>query len=1066
MASAYSILRNYGDYIQPYDLGLVQQGLQYKQGKYDVNRLKVDQQIEQFANLDLIKGVDKQYLNDRLSELVNQVNQYGTMDLSENGITKNIGNHIKQALDNNVINAYASSNEFKKTFSTIEDVKKNRPKDYAIQNEYRALQGVNEYLANPEVGASYKSKGYTPYVDVSAFYEDRIKNAEKYLPNVYKRTQIGSKELGLDANYFVDQEGKVIPPEKIRNLIRASTTPQISNQISIDANYNMRGIGRDKLIEAGTEFYSSQIKELTDLKKSAEIMLAGMDKKNENYKNIEEQIDLYGSTIGKLNTTINDIDKSDLNELRYKLHYQDVEDSYVRTYSGILEQSTTIRENSIPLRILDYNEKIKQNNIQNNFERERIALQKDDRKLKISQLELDALTKGYKLNPQTGQFDFVGVPGGTMGVDGTGLNIAGELTPDKNGNNEKSLYTNTNTAKEELKNDLVSQATKDIQSGISNKDFMAKYGSYKSDFNPENSGTFVSNFMTKMQNGYDDKLGNVSPQLKSKYDKYNYYLGQTQKVNSNNEETLIQSFDTIIDGIYNNDENKAKLNMLVPNIVIKKDGKNTYVDWDTNNMRPLSQVYGNSSSALNKEIGNTGVTYRDALYNQLGAAEIQRLMENDFFGGSRATIEDISNFLRKRVSGAKDVKRREDSDSFYGRLASKLGGGLKMAWNILEGSSMFGTEEDVKDFNEGFNSLTKPLSSQTVNFIDDIINDESNYRKASSGRNTTTTTNPLRNLMEGNKATTFNKYNPFRELYQTLDPRVKEDSALKFLDKQDLKTSINNLTQDYQSYMDNAYELGKIKNKAVYDETVGYLPQNYSKAVSTTSDLGKTLQTIIDAKMRQDGEKVEEVVGKSVEYAPTPEGGMKINFNYGSTKDNESKEIVLSAGEVPSFMKSILPQGSYNPVYDGRINKTPVSFSTTMARNPEEKMNIAAKNNLPINQVYGQQEFLSDMQNAIPPQYRNEFNQQYGRAIKYITDNPTTTYMEYNGNQLVQKVKVGNVVVGGIEIGKNYLFDEEVSSFNGNGQSNYFTFLKDLVKNYSAGKTDILDVINEELNQK
>ena len=114
MASSYSILRDYGDYVSPGDLNLMHQAIQYKQGKYDANRLKIDSQIEQLANLDLVKPVDKQYFNERISTVIDMANQYGTMDLSENGITRGLQNHIKQALDTTVMNAYVSSNEIRK----------------------------------------------------------------------------------------------------------------------------------------------------------------------------------------------------------------------------------------------------------------------------------------------------------------------------------------------------------------------------------------------------------------------------------------------------------------------------------------------------------------------------------------------------------------------------------------------------------------------------------------------------------------------------------------------------------------------------------------------------------------------------------------------------------------------------------------------------------------------------------------------------------------------------------------------------------------------------------------
>lgn len=231
MASAFSILRNYGDYIQPYDLNLIQQGLEYKQQKYDANFASIQQQVDQFTNLDIIKSEDRAYMEERLESLVNQVNEYGSMDLSSNGLTRNIQNHVKQTLDNNVINAITGTQAVRKYQQEIEYYKKEKPDQYSPINEMYGLRPVQEWLNDGQAGSKFRGSSYTPYTDV----QGKLNKAVSDLVKNKSETEI---QIPTQDGYIVTKKIKELNAEEIRSVATGFLNTQDRQQLEINGWYN------------------------------------------------------------------------------------------------------------------------------------------------------------------------------------------------------------------------------------------------------------------------------------------------------------------------------------------------------------------------------------------------------------------------------------------------------------------------------------------------------------------------------------------------------------------------------------------------------------------------------------------------------------------------------------------------------------------------------------------------------------------------------------------------------------------------------------------------------------
>lgn len=247
MASSFSPIRQYGEYIQPYDFNILAKGLEYKQTKFDANTAKVQEQIDQFANVDLAKSQDKEYLASRIQGLVNNLNQNSTnSNFESSGFVRNIQGQIKKVYDDNVINAISSTARARKLQSEIADIKKNSPSDYALQNEVFATRSLNQWMSDGQVGSVYGGGSYNPFYNIQ-------KELLPVLKNLHNFTDV-KKVTKPDGNgYYVTEGGKKLSSDEVRSIAEGLLGPQANAQLQIDGWYNFSR-GENALESTRTRF--------------------------------------------------------------------------------------------------------------------------------------------------------------------------------------------------------------------------------------------------------------------------------------------------------------------------------------------------------------------------------------------------------------------------------------------------------------------------------------------------------------------------------------------------------------------------------------------------------------------------------------------------------------------------------------------------------------------------------------------------------------------------------------------------------------------------------------------
>lgn len=177
MASQYSILRNYGKYVSPYNMDVMMQGMGYMQQKIDTNRQAINEYADYIINSDIIKPQDREYLQNRLNGLIQDVNNvYRKSNLASDGIARSIQARLGEALDTRVLNAIAGTREIRAFSEKMEDMKLNNPKMYNSINEAEAFADAVAWMNDGQVGTRLNPIHYTPYTDYHAEVDEKMKN--------------------------------------------------------------------------------------------------------------------------------------------------------------------------------------------------------------------------------------------------------------------------------------------------------------------------------------------------------------------------------------------------------------------------------------------------------------------------------------------------------------------------------------------------------------------------------------------------------------------------------------------------------------------------------------------------------------------------------------------------------------------------------------------------------------------------------------------------------------------------------------------------------------------------
>lgn len=246
-----------------------------KQQRYDQGIQKIQGQIDNVAGLDVMRDVDKQYLQSKLNELGDNLKSVAAGDFSNYQLTNSTaGMAAKIGKDPIIQNSVTSTQRIRK--SIAEKEKANREGKGAVENEWDLNENINQYLNNKDLKASFNGQ-YLQYKDIKPKMLEVLKGLhesgkDEQVP--WETNVDGTVNYGKTAAAMVEKGWKGITSGQIENAVRASFDQNDLRQMDISGRYQFRNYTPEDLALHARKQYgqgiSSVENQISNLQKFAE----------------------------------------------------------------------------------------------------------------------------------------------------------------------------------------------------------------------------------------------------------------------------------------------------------------------------------------------------------------------------------------------------------------------------------------------------------------------------------------------------------------------------------------------------------------------------------------------------------------------------------------------------------------------------------------------------------------------------------------------------------------------------------------------------------------------------
>lgn len=410
MASWTDAITQFNPYVSTLPVeAMVKVGME-KQRRYDEGYAKIQAQIDQVAGLDVIRDVDKNYLQSKLNELGGRLQTFAASDFSNYQLVNSVAGMAKQVgSDETVQNAVASTAHYKGQLKRMEEARKKGKSDK--NNEDFFYNDANKWLSDKNAGAKF-SGSFTEHVDIMKTIRENVTAAgvdSKYIEQIY--------ETDANGNILRDKNNHPIPArvmatesldtnaEKVKSIVaNVMSQGDIKQQLYIDGWANTRNTP----VESIYQTFENDFQERDSTNNQQLLFLQSQLDSTNLTSEQKEQISNQINGIKE----VQDLNRKKLDGLRkmsvenpeqFKIDYY--QDGYV---SNLIDGFTTIKSKKevkdSPLKKqLNWEEDMDFKRNKEAFDR-KIALAtagRDARRLQLEEMKFDA---DYEFDPVTGRY--------------------------------------------------------------------------------------------------------------------------------------------------------------------------------------------------------------------------------------------------------------------------------------------------------------------------------------------------------------------------------------------------------------------------------------------------------------------------------------------------------------------------------------------------------------------------------------------------------------------------------------------------------------------------------------
>jgi hypothetical protein len=238
------------------------------QSRYDANKAIVDQTLSQYESLRGLNETDNAYIAAQVSNIKNQINSLGSINLSYNTGRDTILNNMKNVLADPIVqDILVSKANVENVHAQFNEIAKKDPSKATQENLQYAMDegGYYDYMQGKvkKVG----SMTYRPYSD----YKKKVNDSIKELESLSKEAVIEVPDPN-NPGALIKTTIKNLSPEQVRQVAEASLDQHDRKQIEIDAWSNSDRFQNTAIIERANKF-------ATDILEKSKVSVAELESK-------------------------------------------------------------------------------------------------------------------------------------------------------------------------------------------------------------------------------------------------------------------------------------------------------------------------------------------------------------------------------------------------------------------------------------------------------------------------------------------------------------------------------------------------------------------------------------------------------------------------------------------------------------------------------------------------------------------------------------------------------------------------------------------------------------------
>lgn len=355
MASYTDTVPTFNPYVQTIPVDeMIKVGM-YKQQKYDEGIQKIQTNIDNIAGLDVVRDVDKAYLQSKLNQLGNNLATVAGGDFSNFQLVNSVNGMTNQiAKDPNVLNAIASAKTYRKGLEDMAAA--NKDGKGSASHDWLFKTDANEWLNNQDIKKTFNG-GYKQYSNYQ-------KNAQEVIKALVKN------ETGKDVAFEYDANGKMIvldamtrteisgiTPERIQSALMVGLSPNDWQSMQIDGRYNYSNATPEQFVSDVNKSYQT---DYNKYKAKRDEIAGAIDTAStiEAKQRLQQDLDAYDKELSRISTEYGNVTKTfaqgDVESAKARLHSTKWINNFSQTFASQSVKQTY--ESSPFIQVKQFNE--------------------------------------------------------------------------------------------------------------------------------------------------------------------------------------------------------------------------------------------------------------------------------------------------------------------------------------------------------------------------------------------------------------------------------------------------------------------------------------------------------------------------------------------------------------------------------------------------------------------------------------------------------------------------------------------------------------------------------------